>query len=70
MIFIRAKQLLQQVKIINKKINNQGLRSVNLRALIVLDNYKMTNLFKKTKAVVQLLKTKDSLIIILKVMEG
>jgi len=54
MIFIRAKQLLQQVKIINKKINHQGLRSVNLRALIVLVNYKMTNLFKKTKAVVQL----------------
>lgn len=54
MIFIKAKQLLQQVKIINKKVNHQGLRSVNHRVLIVLVNYKMTNLFKKTKVVVQL----------------
>ena len=67
MIFIRVKQLLQQVKIRHKKVCHQGLRSVNLRVQIVLVNYKMTSLYKKTKAVVQQFLIKNSLII-LKVM--
>lgn len=69
MIFTRVKQLQQQVKIIHKKVCHHGLKSVNLRVLIVLVNYKMTNLFKKIKAAVQLLPIKDSTII-LKVMGG
>jgi hypothetical protein len=67
MIFIRVKQLLQQVKIRHKKVCHQGLRSVNLRVQIVLVNYKMTSLYKKTKAVVRQFLIKNSLII-LKVM--
>ena len=67
MIFIRVKQLLQQVKIRHKKVCHQELRSVNLRVQIVLVNYKMTSLYKKTKAVVQQFLIKNSLII-LKVM--
>ena len=62
MIFIRVKQLLQQVKIRHKKVCHQGLRSVNLRVQIVLVNYKMTSLYKKTKAVVQQFLIKNSLI--------
>ena len=67
MIFIKVKQLLQQVKIRHKKVCHQGLRSVNLRVQIVLVNYKMISLYKKTKAVVQQFLIKNSLII-LKVM--
>jgi len=69
MIFTKVKQLRQQVKITQYKVYHHGLRLVNLRVLIVSVNYKMTNLFKKTKAAVQLFSINDSLIIS-KVMEG